>query len=565
MPRRTFPKALPRVGFPVAVLFVCATLPASSPAQSPDHANGNAEAQTASEVHSTLLNEALRSYRRNNFEEAAETYQAVLKHNPSSAEGRTGLARCYLKLGKIEQAYETAAEGLKAAPDSQILHVVRGEICFRQGKMHEAEQEFLGAVNSDSPHARAYLGLARISEAISMHARARRMLERAHELDPSDPEIEWRWLKRLEPSSRAKALAAYISAAVDAGDAESIEEHKGYLELLKQEQEYPLTNCTLVAAPATVRSYLWPLFAVPSYIGGYGPEVRINARQFRLLLDTGASGILLNPRAAERAGILPAKESKMVGIGDKGDGDLYVGYADSVRIGSLEFKNCPVQVTAKEAIGQDGLIGADMFAHYLVTIDYPAHELRLSQLPQRPSSGPPTSRADSSAPLTESDNTFVDDASRTETKEANAEDRYIAPEMRSYTTVYRFGHMLLVPTLLNGSASKLFLIDSGSDHNYISPNAAREVTRVEEDKDTRVLGVKGRVKEVFRANKATLSFGRYKQENQDLIAFDLSKLSEDAGTEISGTLGFSLLRVLKLTIDYRDGLVDFSYDSRRVH
>jgi tetratricopeptide (TPR) repeat protein len=490
------------------------------------------------------LNDALRLYRRGDFEDAAEKYKTILKHDRRSADAHAGLARSYLKAGKVRQAYETVEEGLELSPDSQTLRVVRGEIYFRQGKMHGAEQEFLGAVNSDSPDARAYLGLARISESMSLHARARRMLERAHELDPTDPEIEWRWLTGLERSSRVQALAAYIAAA-RASDVQSVEEYKGYLEALKKEETTPTRECTLMSTPVTMRTFLWPLFTVPPYISGYGPEVRINERQFRLLLDTGASGILLNPRAAERAGIIPAIQSKMVGIGDKGDAGLYVGYADSVRIGSLEFKNCPVQVSAKEAIDQDGLIGADLFAHYLVTIDYPAHELRLSQLPQR-TSGPSQSKS-------------VDGSGW------NAEDRYIPLELRSYTPIYRFGHLLLVPTVLNEKVSTLFLIDSGSDHNYISPDAAREVTKLEDDKDTHVLGVKGRVKNVFRASKATLSFGRYKQENEDLIAFDLSKLSEDAGTEISGTLGFSLLRILKVTIDYRDGLVDFSYDSTRVH
>ena len=540
----TFAKALSARGLFVTALIFCTALSAHS--QSVDSKTQQIETHAAapSDPAALALNDALRLYRRGNFEGAADKYKSILKDDPASAEAYAGLARCYLKTEKVQQAGETVETGLKAVPDSQTLHVARGEVYFRQGKMHEAEQEFLVSVNSDSPSARAYLGLARISESISMHARARRMLQRAHELDPGEPEIEWRWLTGLERSSQVQALTAYIAAA-GSDDAQSVEEYKGYLESLKQEEKGPARECKLVTAPETMRTYLWSLFTVPPYISGYGPEVRINDRQFRLLLDTGASGILLNPRAAERAGIIPAMQSKMVGIGDKADAGVYVGYADSVRIGSLEFKNCPVQVSAKEAIDHDGLIGADLFAHYLVTIDYPAHELRLGPLAQRPGRPSQPNSMDAS--------------------ETAAEDRYIAPEMGSYTTVYRFGHLLLVPTVLNDHVSKLFLIDSGSDHNYISPEAARQVTRLEDDKDTPVHGLKGRVKKVFRASKATLAFGRYKQENQDLIAFDLSKLSEDAGTEISGTLGFSLLRILKLTIDYRDGLVDFSYDSTRVH
>jgi hypothetical protein len=43
------------------------------------------------------------------------------------------------------------------------------------------------------------------------------------------------------------------------------------------------------------------------------------------------------------------------------------------------------------------------------------------------------------------------------------------------------------------------------------------------------------------------------------MAFDLTSISQSAGTEVSGILGFTLLHLLDLKIDYRDGLVDFEY------
>src|ERR1019366_5798528 len=36
------------------------------------------------------------------------------------------------------------------------------------------------------------------------------------------------------------------------------------------------------------------------------------------------------------------------------------------------------------------------------------------------------------------------------------------------------------------------------------------------------------------------------------------------GTELSGFLGFAMLRLLELKLDYRDGLVDLEYDTKRV-
>ena len=55
------------------------------------------------------------------------------------------------------------------------------------------------------------------------------------------------------------------------------------------------------------------------------------------------------------------------------------------------------------------------------------------------------------------------------------------------------------------------------------------------------------------------------QRRTDLIAFDLSHISNNIGTEVSGILGFSLLNMLDMKIDYRDGLVSFTYDPNRFH
>jgi hypothetical protein len=71
------------------------------------------------------------------------------------------------------------------------------------------------------------------------------------------------------------------------------------------------------------------------------------------------------------------------------------------------------------------------------------------------------------------------------------------------------------------------------------------------------------VSKVYSAS-ATLRFGHLQQPDQDIITFDLSALSRHTGTEVSGFLGFAMLRLLEVKLDYRDGLVDFKYDPKRV-
>jgi predicted aspartyl protease len=141
-------------------------------------------------------------------------------------------------------------------------------------------------------------------------------------------------------------------------------------------------------------------------------------------------------------------------------------------------------------------------------------------------------------------------------------DRYIPPEMKDYTMIFLFGHEMLIPTHVNNSARKLFLIDTGSSNNTLSPAAAKEVTKLNRDDDTQVKGLNGSVKEVYRASNAKLQFSHFSQQGQDLLTFDLTNISNSSGTEVSGILGFTLLVQLDMKIDYRDGLVDFRYDAR---
>jgi hypothetical protein len=89
------------------------------------------------------------------------------------------------------------------------------------------------------------------------------------------------------------------------------------------------------------------------------------------------------------------------------------------------------------------------------------------------------------------------------------------------------------------------------------------VTRPDENRE--VKGLSGNVKDVYSASKATIQFSHFRQERTDLIAFDLTHLSDWLETELSGVLGFAMLRMLDMKIDYRDGLVNFTYDAKRYH
>jgi tetratricopeptide (TPR) repeat protein len=538
---------------------------ASSSATTPPEKSTSALPAQPSDVAPDPLGEARALTRKGNFDAAIEKYHQLLMERPKSPDAYVGLTRVYLEKSDVAQAYETVTHGLQVT-DSWLVHVALGEVYFRQGKISDAEKEWVEVINSGHPAARAYFGLARVRWAISKNKSAKAMIEKAHTLDSRDPDIERYWINTLSRRERIQNLENYLSTA--ASDDSDRAPAQRYLDYLKARTGSNLT-CALVNKVSSVEIPLVRMHIDPEHVRGVGLSVLVNGEKSRLLLDTGASGILLNRGMAERAGVTKLLETRIGGIGDRGSKPGYVGLATSIRIGDLEFRNCPVGVVeTRSVLREDGLIGADVFEHFLVDIDFPAEKLRLQELPKRPgeigqeislSLGEESKDAENPEDPTGSSS----ERAASVPPHSGPEDRYIAPEMQSYTPVYRFGHDLLVSTKVGDAPEKLFLLDTGSEDNRISVNAAREVTKV--GRDPAVLkGLSGSVSKVYYANKAVLQFGHLRQENQDMLAFDLTSTSDDAGTEISGILGFTLLRLLEVKIDYRDGLVDFKYDPKRL-
>ena len=526
---------------------------------------------------STPIGEALALYRRGEFEGAIAKYEEVLRDRPKSPDAYAGLVRVYLKQKNVDKAAQAAEEGL-AHVDSPRVHVAQAEVWFRQGKIHEAEAEWVKVINSGYPEARAFLGLARVRDAIAMYKSAKNMIDKAHELDPYDPDIREEWIGTLSRVDRIKYLEASL-AGENNWDAEERDNVASYLTFLKARAGQKPSPCHLVSEVKATETPLVRLLDDPQHMRGYGLSVLLNGHKSSLMLDTGASGILVKRSIAERAGISKITETKVGGIGNKGRRDAYIGVVDSIKVGDLEFQNCPIEVMESRSVaGEDGLIGSDVFEDFLVDIDFPKEKLKLSELPKRP--GEPAeplalkngndddSDEDAASPelpdLKSSNSKPADSkAPQAQRSSIGPQDRYIAPEMKNYTPVFRFGHDLLVPTSIGKVPYKLFLIDTGAFMNAISPTAAREVTKIHGNSDTIIEGISGRVNKVYSANKAVLQFGHLKQENQDMTAFDTTALSDNAGTEISGFLGFSMLYMLDIKIDYRDALIDFQFDKKR--
>ena len=156
------------------------------------------------------LGDARALYGKGAFEPAVEEYQEFIKGHPNSPDGFAGLVRTYLKLKNVEEASKTADQGIAQANHPRT-RVARAEVWFRQGKIAEAEKEWVDIINSGYPEDRAYLGLSRARTALAMYKSAKKMIDRAHELDPADPDIQEEWVGTLSRSERIHYLETSLA------------------------------------------------------------------------------------------------------------------------------------------------------------------------------------------------------------------------------------------------------------------------------------------------------------------------------------------------------------------
>jgi predicted aspartyl protease len=518
-----------------------------------------------------ILSDARNLYRKGSFDLALTRYNEALKVDPHSGDAYAGIVRCYLKQEKVREADDAVQKGLQADPGRRDLKVAEGELLFRLGQIPEAGALFNEVITTPPspaephvpPNARAYLGASRVAAASAMYAREHILVTRAHAIDPSDPDIQKEWIETQSTAERIKSLEDYLGQTKN-DDAETRRKLKGRLDFLKAARSEESARCRLVSDVTSTDTSLSPVQSRSGHVQGTGLQLTINGQDAKLLLDTGASGILINGKLASQAGLKPVSDFQMSGVGDKPDIQGHIAYANSIRIGKLEFQNCPVHVVDRMSAADEGIIGADVFSQFLIEMDFTASMFRLSQLPPRPGEAPSQAALKTSdeEPGEKPEAEPSEDSSAAPQAKTSASkyfDRYIAPEMHSYVQTFRIGHMLLVPTKINEGPEKLFLLDSGSFDNTIALDAAQEVTKVHRAPRIEVQGVNGEVKKVYVADRVVLDFGHLRQTVPNMVAIDMSHVSRQAGTEVSGTLGMVMLRLLKVRLDYRDALADFQY------
>jgi predicted aspartyl protease len=528
--------------------------------------------------------EAESAFLKSDFDKAVALYRDQVKQHPDDVLAASGLVDALLRQQKVAEASDVVKRSIESQPKSSVLLAAKAEVLYRQGTPWLAAEVVEAAAKDDPCNARLRLMRAKICRLNSLYATELSQVRVAHQLDPYDPAIRRAWLNTLPTKERIAELEAYL-AAPHGDDPEDLRHWKTYLETLKKRQAEPRKSCRLVSDTKSTEIPFAMLMRDATHVRAFGLEVKLNERKSRLEIDTGAGGILVSRSVAEHAGLKPFVDSEVGGIGSQGEKKAYLAYADSIKIGSLEFHDCIVDVVdSRNVVGEsDGLIGMDVLSSFLVTLDYPMRKLVLGPLPPRPTEtgAAPSPTLQTAGEKPEDDEEAQEAGTKNSATAASPNDlpakaavksiargpydRYVAPEMKDYIKIMRIGHQLLMPTNINNPASppKLFIMDTGAFSTVISPEAAREVTKLQGDARANIQGLNGKVEKVYTAQDLTFYFAGFAQPGREVYSFDTSKISKNLGIEVSGLLGATTLSQLTIHIDYRDGLVKFDYDRYR--
>ena len=428
---------------------------------------------------------------------ADDSTSPVTIRSAAAAQGRA-----LLRAGRLTEA-EHAVRTAHQAGD-EAAWSLSGELSMRRGDFDAARHDLETAASLNHANARAWWGLGRIEQLHFRRQAARDLFARAYRLDPSDPEILLSYLDYVsEPAARAVLLRNVVALSRES------EPERARHALGRLQTESRLAGREPGALASAYTTYRIPLTGFhPVGSGQHGLIVmaRVNGgRPLRLVLDTGARGLMLHRSAASALDLEPLVASQVAGLGSGRPADATLSLARSVTFGDLEFRDCLVDVTSRElSAGADGILAPSLFARFLIRIDPKARMLKLT----------PHAEEDVAA-------------------SQNALD---------------LDRLLLVRAEMASKRQGWFLLDTGAAFTAVAADLAIPGARLN------IAGPQGAIG-AFRVSPIAVRVTGRLLADTDAIAMDLRGLSQREGFEIAGILGYSTLSQWPVTIDFRSGQV----------
>jgi Tfp pilus assembly protein PilF len=454
------------------------------------------------------------AYGEGRYGAAEDFYEQELAKQPQDIEASAGLVHTLLHERKVTQAATQANAILSADPHSAASLTALAEVQLHQGQPWLALETLNQATAANPCYARIHLIRSRALRIDSMYASERKEIQSAYDIDPTDPDIQHEWQSIVSPARDIDAVDKSLATMKDLDEdtrKKAEASMRSMLPLLFENSQ----TCQGVPAVESATLPLQQTMADGKHVDGYRLDAEFPKSKGKLIVDTAASGIFISKTLSDLNGFQRGA--------DDPEGTVHV---DSVRIGPLEFHNCIVGVSDAPFAGKaDGFIGTDIFASWLITLDYRIAKMILAPLPPKPGILPG--------------------------------DRSVPPELADFTPVYHRRQYLLVPLTFGNQSRKLFMLSTGMRFSAMNPEAAHSLSKITMNFTNPEMTAQG-TKVNFYREVFDMKLGNLPQIHQGhILELDPAAIDRNAGFQIAGMLGLDVLQPLTLHLDYRDGLVKF--------
>jgi predicted aspartyl protease len=264
------------------------------------------------------------------------------------------------------------------------------------------------------------------------------------------------------------------------------------------------------------RVKLDPFVAPPIRTAGLIVKVRVNdGPPLRLLLDSGANMITLDPRAAAKSHCGGGTGLELVGAAAQAAAGARQVRTTTVEIGDLVLRDLPVLI-AGGGVGEgiQGVFPLSVFSTYLIRLDVPKKTLELLPYPAT------------------------------------------SPDGNGNLQALSSNSLLFVKGTVNDRRNGYFLLDTGASYSAISKVVARELELSESLAERVPLQAGTMELDAPRIDKGVrLRFGGKELGIGPVVVIDLSVSSRYHNLDIAGLIGLPALTGSVVLVNYRDGLV----------
>ena len=272
------------------------------------------------------------------FAQAEKLFAAM----PASDAQFTGQVRAIMAQNRLKEALTLATAANAAHPDDAVLVDLLGEVRFRRGEVDAAAETINRSVNLDFCHARTHYDMSRYLILNGLYASGQQQLEIAHKLAPHDPLIDNIWQRSHYTPPPARAEHQHLEGSKSKQASTGSDDAEGRSRQSRDQVPGDAPERATASWSRTCRKHQgWHVAdgecqrEATLQVLGEELEVYFNGKRRRMVLDTGASGIVLSQSAVkalgpDRGATNPAATASVTRALRQG---LPVAHVDSIRIG----------------------------------------------------------------------------------------------------------------------------------------------------------------------------------------------------------------------------------------